>query len=1215
MADEKTIDQLQIEITSRASGATKSIRTLATNMEKLGSSLGNIAPQLESISNSITNLSNVSGKTNISIKNATSGMKQFGSETSKTSSKLSLLKDVGKSIIGSNNNVGKSYSSLASKIGLFYANYGLLMRGMSKVGTAAKSFTDYIEAFNFFDVASNSIAAQGDWKTAGYESAEAYANGFKEQLTAINAKMSGFTQDALTGDIDVSGQNNLGIDISALTGYEAELTSLGASLGVTTDNTLAMSKALTMLAGDMSSLHNIDLDTVMTNFSSGIIGQSRALYKYGIDITNANLQQIAYEHGVEKSVSAMSQSEKVQLRLLAILQQSTDAWGDLANTINQPANQLRKLTIGIKNVGMMLGKLLLPIVSSILPYLNAAVTLAQRLLAYIARLTGVKIDFSNMGSAASGIYDVDDALDDTSDSIDTATKKAKELNKQIRGFDKLNVINTASSSGSSGSGSGSGGSFDLSNDIAAALADYEKVWNEAFANAEDKATELANRIEKKFKEHDYKGLGEDLGKAIRDGLDSIEWEKVYTFANNFGTGLAEFLNGLISPETFSSVASTIAGALNTALQFKNGFLTTFDFSGLGDSIAAAINTFFEEYDFDTLGENAALWFNGIGDTIGHAMDNIDWGEVLSGFFEGIGSFFSTLDVDGAMALIGYLSLTKGGKTITKALGTAIFGADGIWATSIKKIFVNMSEASVEAAASGAIGETVSETVAGDIAAAGGAGALAGALDVGFTLAVGLGIALLLNYELQDDETGTTRLKNQIKKIEDWIGNIRVDWHTVTGFDGFEHEVSVPLKEKFKILKEDFRNGLHDIEDNIATAWSDFWSSTLDLGSYVFDFSWTKQWFSDAADAFKQAWEDIKDGSFVSAGGWILEGILDGFVGAFTFIAEPIAKFFEKVIEGICDVFGIHSPAKEMKPYGEYILKGILKGFTDAFSFIGEAVSGAIKWFEKGWDDVGDWFDTNVWDPVSTAASDTWDSITSSVSDATSSARDKMSTFKDNITEKWSTLKSDASSKWADIKNSITGKLSDAATTGASKMEDLKSRIRSKWDEAKSYVQSRLDFGQLRISLPDILSKLSDMIARIRERISNFTSTFRIKTPHISIGSKQSAFGFSYPTFDIQYYKKGGFPDMGSLMVAGEAGAEMVGNINGRTGVASNAEITGIRDSVESVGEQQNRLLAEQNKLLRQILAKDSGINSDELFSVVQSKARSYTNRTGNPAFT
>lgn len=98
------------------------------------------------------------------------------------------------------------------------------------------------------------------------------------------------------------------------------------------------------------------------------------------------------------------------------------------------------------------------------------------------------------------------------------------------------------------------------------------------------------------------------------------------------------------------------------------------------------------------------------------------------------------------------------------------------------------------------------------------------------------------------------------------------------------------------------------------------------------------------------------------------------------------------------------------------------------------------------------------------------------------------------------------------------------------------------------------------------------------------------------------------------YANGGYPQVGSLFLAGEAGSEMVGTINGRTGVVSNGEITGIADAIRSTSDTEIQLLRQQNTLLQGILNKEFGISSDSIFNSVRSSARDFTNRTGDPAF-
>ena len=238
-----------------------------------------------------------------------------------------------------------------------------------------------------------------------------------------------------------------------------------------------------------------------------MIGQSRALYKYGIDITNATLQTYAYKYGIEKAVSEMSQAEKQQLRLLAILDQSKVSWGDLANTINSPSNMIRQFTNNVKESGMVLGQLFIPVLQKVLPVINGVVIAIKRLLVSVANLLGIKIDFSSFGQGVSG-YNED--LEDTADALDKVGTSAKKAKSYTLGIDELNIGDT--NSGSSGSSSAGGAGIDLTKEIMDATAEYEKVWQEAFDKMQNTAMGWADKVSKVFKP--VKDIIEDLAYAF-----------------------------------------------------------------------------------------------------------------------------------------------------------------------------------------------------------------------------------------------------------------------------------------------------------------------------------------------------------------------------------------------------------------------------------------------------------------------------------------------------------------------------------------------------------------------------------------------------------------------------------------------------------------------------------------------------------------------------
>jgi hypothetical protein len=523
----------------------KSIENAVVNIPKLGNALNGL---MTTLSRAPTVSQNV-----IQMTNALANLASQGSKVGTSSNSLQ------KSLYGvstSARTATRSSWNLASAIGKFYATYFMVIRGSKKLIEAIKSTTDYIEAFNYQAVAFGKIGSEWDkdYEKYGYDNATAYAESFQSRVNDTLGKLSGLKVNVQGGLLEESGAKNLGLNIQEVTQYASQLASVTNSLGQTGEATTAITKSMTMLAGDISSLFNVDYSTVAQNLQSGLIGQSRALYKYGIDITNATLATYAYNLGISKSVSEMTQMEKQQLRVLAILDQSKVSWGDLANTINSPSNMLRQFSNNMKEVGMVAGQLFIPILSKVMPVVNGVTIVIKRLLVGLASLMGVKIDFESFGQ--SGYKDTSDGLEDISNGYQDVADSAKKATLSLMGFDEINKLqdDTSSSKGSSGGG---GSTIDLTDDIAKAAAEYEAAWNKAFANMENSAVAWADRIEKAIKKGDWYGIGTYAGKQINKGINAFPWKK---------TGEA------------------ITEAICNVLDFADGFVSSVDWEQLGRNI-------------------------------------------------------------------------------------------------------------------------------------------------------------------------------------------------------------------------------------------------------------------------------------------------------------------------------------------------------------------------------------------------------------------------------------------------------------------------------------------------------------------------------------------------------------------------------------------------------------------------------------------------------
>ena len=647
------------------------IASIASSISRLGgvasgraiTNIPLLAKNLKQLFTTLSTTPNVSENI-IRMTNALAGLASTGAASGRAANSLGRNLNT---YTASARRATKSTFSLAAAFGRFYATYFLVIRGIKSLWKTIEGTTDYIEAFNYYTVAFNKVGKEWgkDFEQFGYDNAEDYAQSFGNRVNELLGKMSGLKVDVDGGLISESGMKNLGLNLQEITQYASQLASITNSLGQTGEVTTAISKSMTMLAGDISSLFNVDFSTVATNLQSGLIGQSRALYKYGIDITNATLQTYAYKYGIEKAVSEMSQAEKQQLRLLAILDQSKVSWGDLANTINSPSNMIRQFTNNVKEAGMVLGQLFIPVLQKVLPVINGVVIAIKRLLVSVANLLGIKIDFSAFGQGVSG-YNED--LEDTADALDKVGKSAKKAKSYTLGIDELNIGDT--NSGSSGSSSAGGAGIDLTKEIMDATAEYEKVWQEAFDKMQNTAMGWADKVSKVFKpvkdiiedlsyafkfDSDawFKVAGMDTSKLVTGifdwftrAIDSVDWGKI-------GRHIGSFLDGIDWTAIFTSAGNFIETAIDAAIDLWKG---SFDAAPIETTIITAIGL---------------LKFTGVGDII--------WGKISDKLSATVlGSSIGIVPTIAIAAVTWEIGFNVG-----KSLGEALFPDD-------KEIYENFS---------------------------------------------------------------------------------------------------------------------------------------------------------------------------------------------------------------------------------------------------------------------------------------------------------------------------------------------------------------------------------------------------------------------------------------------------------------------------------------------------------------------------------------------
>lgn len=282
------------------------------------------------------------------------------------------------------------------------------------------------------------------------------SNKYQEDLNLFTVALGQYATEAQNYAEKVS--DVMGIDPAQWLRNQGVFNTLLTGFGDTAERAQLMSRNLTQLGYDLSSFFNISIEDAMQKLQSGISGELEPLRRLGYDLSQARLEQEAYNLGITKKIANMTQAEKAELRYYAIMTQVTTAQGDMARTLEAPANQLRILQAQLTQAARAIGNIFIPALNAILPYAIAVVQVIREIANALASLVGfqlTEVDYSGVSTAAAGAGALADNLDD-------AAGAAKKLKQYTAGFDELNIIPSTSGSGSGVSAGGAGGfDFDL----------------------------------------------------------------------------------------------------------------------------------------------------------------------------------------------------------------------------------------------------------------------------------------------------------------------------------------------------------------------------------------------------------------------------------------------------------------------------------------------------------------------------------------------------------------------------------------------------------------------------------------------------------------------------------------------------------------------------------------------------------------------------------
>lgn len=403
-----------------------------SNLKNLGSVLNqlnkipDLAQKLDS--KTVGDFSTACQKLSAALTPLASQLDKVGNAFAKLPPQLSKVVTQANRVTAANERQKKSYLSLSNQMSGFMRNMAKLvsLKAIAEyLGNAVAKFNDFYEATDLFHNAMGNLSGEAD---------------------TLISKMQGL----------------LGVDPTKAMTYMATIQSLGTSFGLTSDKAYVLSKNLTQLAYDEGSYWNKNVAETFTAMSSAISGEIEPIRRLGVDLSQARLQQELLALGFNKQVSSLSQADKAVLRYIAIMKQTANVQGNLAQTIQSPANQIKILKAQLDMLAKSVGSLLYPALKSILPPLIAAVQLIREFVEWVAKLMGVKVVFTDFTKSADSVGGIGDAMDNTTDST---KKAAKALKDYTMGFDELNIIDPTQGSSGFGSGASAGnilGDVDLS---------------------------------------------------------------------------------------------------------------------------------------------------------------------------------------------------------------------------------------------------------------------------------------------------------------------------------------------------------------------------------------------------------------------------------------------------------------------------------------------------------------------------------------------------------------------------------------------------------------------------------------------------------------------------------------------------------------------------------------------------------------------------------
>ena len=762
--------------------AIENIPKLATAMRQLMSELSkapSVSRNIIDMTNALAKLSRTGGAAGTAAKSITSSFSGFSSSASV---------------------VTKKSFSLASAIGKVYATYWALFRGFRLLGDA-------------IDISSSLTEVE---------------NVVRQTFGQYESLINNFAKTSI---------EKFGMSELSAKQFASRFQAMGTALDIPQGKMAKMSIRLTELAGDMASFYDVSQEDIAKSLQSVFSGTTAPMRRYGIDLTQATLKEWALKQGLDANISSMTQAQKAMLRYQYVLAHTTNITEDFKRTQDSWHNQITMLKENFKALGAVVGG---GLINAFKPFIKVLNSVLQKVISFAEMVTnalgsifgwryqaskgaGISGLADDIGSASDGMDDLSNAAGSAGKNTGGIAKNAKKAKKEIqqatRAFDELKVISKQSKDNTSGSGSGgsggSGGGSGSGGGDTGKLVKTDTIYKDFVSNIKD-----------------LEGLGESIRDSLVKAVGGIEWDKIYAKASGFGTGLAEFLNGLFSEDkkgnsVFTATADVIAGALNTAIFASKGFTDKFDFKTLGTNLAHGFNRFFQKFKWKQCAEAINGWVDGFWSFAVGFFGDLSW----SGIFNGLKTFLTSLSSKTIATILGAYALKKFSKSAVGALADSVGGQ--ILTAKIKKAFFTIAAITIAAEGGLTIGEAIGKKIA----------------------------ELTQPEEMQKYQTTFNFSDLFSYSLDDWKQGFS-DWWDDTFGPAFElmaldmatgnYKFKIPFTDfelpSFNEAKKGFANWL----SGVNKYWSKKKDSVLEIGAKI------KNKASELWNGFKKDWENVKN---------------------------------------------------------------------------------------------------------------------------------------------------------------------------------------------------------------------------------------------------------------------------------------------------------------------------------------------------------------------